>query len=84
MEIYMIITLFIIISLAIAVPGITFVAVKPVVAASHDNDYPDTIYRIDRTSGLDKVIEFDSLDDCHDYIEHHPKLGLSFDDCTKD
>ena len=81
------IRLFVIISLATAVLGTTFVAVKPVAAASHDdnnNDIPDPTYRIDGTPGSGKTMHFDSLDDCHDYIEDHPRSGLSFDDCITD
>ena len=68
---------------SLAAAGIILVAIKPV-TASRDNDFPGPIYRIDRISGVDKVIHFDSFDDCHVYVKHHSRLGLSFDDCIRD
>lgn len=86
MKIYIIITLFVIISLDTAVLGTTFVVVKPVAAASHDdnNNSPDLTYRIDGPPGSGKTMHFNNLDDCHDYIKDHPRSGLSFDACIPD
>jgi hypothetical protein len=79
-------TLLLIISLIIAGTGaIAFVVIKPVAASDdHDDDFSNIVYRIDHKSGVDKVIHFDSLEDCHDYVEHHPQLQLSIHDCIID
>ena len=87
MKTCMIIILFVIISLVTALLGTTFLAVKPVAAASHDNDnndFTDLTYRIDGIPGSGKTMHFNNLDDCHDYIEDHPRSGLSFDACIVD
>jgi len=87
MKNYYVFTTLLIISLSIAGTGaIAFVAIKPVAASNNNNDDEDAdnIFRIDRISGIDKTIHFDSLDDCHDYVQHHSQLGLSFKDCIKD
>lgn len=81
---YIFTTTLLIISLGIAgTAAIAFVVVKPV--AAYDNyDDDDNIFRIDHIPGTDKVTHFDSLDDCHDYIQHHSQSGLSFKDCVED
>ena len=87
MKNYYVFTTLLIISLSIAGTGaIAFVAIKPVAAYDNDDDNEDgdNIFRIDHISGIGKAIHFDSLDDCHDYVQHHSQLELSFKDCIVD
>jgi hypothetical protein len=72
--------------IVLGITGIIFVAIKPVAASdNHDDDFSNIVYRIDHISGVvDKVIHFDSLADCHDYVEHHLQLQLSINDCIID
>jgi hypothetical protein len=85
MKNYYVFTTLLIISLSIAGTGaIAFVAIKPVAASDNNDEDANYILRIDSKSGIDKIIHFDSLDDCHDYVQHHSQLGLSFKDCIED
>ena len=52
---------------------------QPVAAYDHDDAF---LIKLIPSEKKDKIIFFDSLGDCHNYVEQHPHSGMSRQDCS--
>jgi hypothetical protein len=70
---------FVVIGISLLVLFGTVAIQQPVAAYDHDDAF---LIKIIPSKNKDKVIFFDSLGDCHNYVERHPHSGVSRDDCS--